>query len=485
MLHCKRISIVLLLFVSLLVSSLTTQAFTDGYNIKVKVKGFADTTCYLAYYYGSKILVSDTFKVDSKGVTVFKGEEKLPGGIYLAVYPGSKYFEFLVNTDNQSFGLETDTIDFVGSMKVTGSPDNTLFNEYQRFLTNKQKVLNNLKTQKNATENEDSIALLDKSMQLVEKEIKSYRENITQTQPKSFLAAIINAMWEPEVPAEPKDEKGNPIDPQFAYKYFKAHFWDKFDFTDERLVRTPLFNNKINFYLDNLTVKHPDSISISADFIIDKVKGNKSAFRYALSQITYNYETSKIMGMDAVFVHLAKRYYLKGDAFWMDSTNMAKMNDRVKKLQHNLLGLVAPEMKMPDLNNNGFSLHATKSDYTLLVFWDYNCGHCKKEMPDLIKLHEKLKDKGLTTIGVCTRVEIDEIKKFVEEYHLPWVNVYDPYNRTNFRELYDIYSTPTLYLLDKDKKIIAKRISPTQIEELINALSGNKPAAPMKQDDDQ
>lgn len=466
-------------------SAFFNQSFADGFNIKVKVKGFADTSCYLAYYYGSKILVSDTFKVDSKGTVVFKGEEKLPGGIYLAVYPGSKYFEFLVNTDQQNFSLETDTLDFIGNMKVNGSPDNSLFNEYQRFLTSRQKNLTALKSLKDKTENEDSIGILDNRMREIEKEIKEYRENITISYPSSFLAAIINSMWEPEVPETPKDEKGNPIDPQFPYKYFKAHFWDKFDFSDERLVRTPLFQNKINFYIENLTVKHPDSINVSADFIIDKAKANKNLFRYALSQIAYTYETSKIMGMDAVFVHLAQKYYLKGDAFWMDSTNMAKMNERVAKLKYNLLGLTAPELKMPDLNNNPFSLHAVKSDFTLLVFWDYNCGHCKKEMPELIKLNDHLKEKGLTTIGICTRVEIDEIKKFAEEYHLPWLNVYDPYNRTRFREMYDIYSTPTLYLLDKDKKIIAKRISPQQIEELINNLSGGKQNVPMKQDDDQ
>lgn len=471
----KFLSSLLLLSV-LLLANLSGNA-KDAYSIKVKVTGFADTTCYLAYYYGSKILVSDTFTVDAKGWAHFKGNEKLPGGIYLAVYPGSKYFELLIGNDNQEFTIETDTTDFVNNMKITGSPDNKLFNEYQRFLSSKSKTLNQYKNQKNTTENEDSISIYDQLMAGIEKEIKEYRQNIVKTQPNSFLASIIRAMMEPEVPDAPKDAQGNPTDPHFAYKYFKAHFWDTYDFADGRLVRTPIFNNKINYYLDNLTPKIPDSINVSADYIIEKARANKDAFRFALSNITYNYETSKIMGMDAVFVHLAQKYYLKGDAAWMDSTNLAKMTDRVNKLKHNLLGLKAPEMKIFDIDNRPFSLYNNvNAPYTLLAFWDYNCGHCKKEMPELVALHEKMKNKGLTIIGVCTRVEIDEIKKFAEEYKLPWTNLWDPYNQSKFRDLYDIYSTPTLYLLDKDKKIIAKRIAPQQVEEIINSI--NSQSAP-------
>ncbi|OWY23592.1 DUF5106 domain-containing protein [Sphingobacteriales bacterium UPWRP_1] len=457
----------------------------EGYNIKVKVKGFADTTCYLAYYYGSRILVSDTFNIDSKGVVQFKGNEKLPGGIYLAVFPGSKYFEMLVNTDNQEFALETDSADFVNNMKVTGSPDNKLFNDYQRYLGKKQKVIAELKKQKDTTQNEDSIALIDESIGAVEKDIKAYRETITKENPNSFLAAIIQAMWEPEIPEIPKNEKGDPADPQFAYKYFKSHYWDKYNFADGRLVRTPIFNNKITYYLDNLTLKLPDSINVSADFIIERAKANPDAFRFALSQMTYNYETSKIMGMDAVFVHLAQKYYLTGFATWMDSTNMSKMTERVNRLKYNLVGLKAPELLMPDLDNNNVSLHGLKSEYVVMVFWDYNCGHCKKEMPDIVALHEKYKDKGVTILGICTRVELDEIKKFVAEYKLPWNNLWDPYNRTKFRDLYDIYSTPTIYVLDKDKKIIAKRLDPKQVDEMLDNLINKKQAPAMKVGDDR
>jgi alkyl hydroperoxide reductase subunit AhpC len=109
--------------------------------------------------------------------------------------------------------------------------------------------------------------------------------------------------------------------------------------------------------------------------------------------------------------------------------------------------------------------------YTILVFWDPDCGHCKKEIPALAKNYDKLKSLGAVVYSVTTATyeEMDKWKGFIKEHGCNWINVGDPYfqGNPNFRKIYDISSTPVIYVLDKDKIIRAKRLGQDQIEDFI------------------
>ena len=72
--------------------------------------------------------------------------------------------------------------------------------------------------------------------------------------------------------------------------------------------------------------------------------------------------------------------------------------------------------------------------------------------------------------GVNTTQEFELWKKFIIDNDLNWINVHDPHGITRFKSKYDIYSTPVVYVLDKDKKIIAKRIGVEQLEEFFKQM---------------
>ena len=117
-------------------------------------------------------------------------------------------------------------------------------------------------------------------------------------------------------------------------------------------------------------------------------------------------------------------------------------------------------------------MYAIRSYYaiTLLIFWDPDCGHCKKELPKIKEeVYDLYAEHGVKVVTVYTQVEEEKWKKFLEEKDLTeWINLYDPYNQSNFRNNYDIYSTPVLYVLDKDKKILAKRIGVEQLPDFLD-----------------
>lgn len=439
---------------------------TDAYSIKVKVHGVKDTLCYLGYHFGDKNYLKDSVKADSKGNFEFKGKEKLDGGIYLVILPGKKYFEILISKE-QNFSLELDTSDFIETMKVKGSVENTMFYDYQRFIVVKGKAVDSLKTKLNAVKhNDDSTKLIKAKLEKIDNEVVDYKKNFMKEHPDLFLAKLFKTMQEIDIPEPPKLPDGK-VDSLFRYIYYKTHFWDNIDFSDDRLVRTPLYHNKLKQYMQNMTMQIPDSINKEADFVVEKARASKDIFKYTVWYITTTYETSNMMGMDAVFVHMAEKYYTAKQAFWVDSTTLYKINDRARILKPLLIGKVAPNLTMKDTSGVYQVLHNVRAKYTILCFWDPDCGHCQKVVPKLDTLYKTIKSKGVEVFAVCTEVEMDKWKKFIREHHLNWLNVADPTFETNFRHIYDISSTPIIYILNDKKEIIAKKIGVEQINEIL------------------
>ena len=209
----------------------------------------------------------------------------------------------------------------------------------------------------------------------------------------------------------------------------------------------------------------------------------KENFKFCLFWTTNYYESSQYMGMDAVFVHLIDNYYAKGKAYWVDSLLIWKMKDRVEKLRHNLIGAKVKNLTMLDTNGQYHSLYNMDSKYTLVIFWSATCGHCKEEMPRVDSFYTKnWKQLGVQVIGVNTNVkELATWEQFITDQHLNagWLHTYQTEaalnaevnagKATTIRQLYDVFKTPTFYLLDKDKKIIAKNLTVDQFHDFLQA----------------
>jgi thiol-disulfide isomerase/thioredoxin len=452
--------------------TLSAVAQKNGYQIIVHVPNMKDTTCYLARYYGDKQYIIDTVKSDKEGIAVFQDNQRLDGGIYLFVYPDKHYFEMIIDQE-QFFTMETSWGDPISDMKVKGSKDNQLFYDYLKSAISIQKASAQLQQSlATAKTKADSAAIIDQ-LRANETRSNATREEYVKAHPETFLAKVFTTMKEPEVPKEIPVLPNGRKDSTFAYYYFKSHFWDNVDFSDNRLLRTPVFGAKLEKYFEDLTPKIPDSIIASADLVVAKAKVDSEMYRYCVWWITYKYETSKIMGMDAVFVHMVENYYMNGKTWWLDSTALAKMVDRARKIAPNVIGNTAPEIALKDSSGKWQILSKVPAKYTVLVFWDPDCGHCQKEMPVLKHVTDSMKAIGISVMVYAVDVEVDEEKwrKYIHEHQLEdWIHVNDIQHQSNFRQFYDIYSTPVIYILDKDKKIRAKRIGPEQVPDVIDHL---------------
>lgn len=466
----KGISI-LILFV---LNFLSASADTGGYKIKVRVKGVTgDGYCFLAHYYGDKQYpIKDSAKADKNGNFIFQGKKPLPAGLYLIVTPHKKNFQVIIDKE-QNFSVETDTAN-LEKLKFKDSPENDLYLGYVTFIAERLKKKEELSAEFSKLKDKkgEKAESLRKEMEKLDKEVKDDWARIIKEHPNSFTAKImIKPQMETEIPDPPILPNGRK-DSLFSYRYYRAHYWDNIDLSDDRILRSPQYHGKLDFYFKSVIIQMPDSIMAEADKMIERVKNNKELLKYTIWYLVRNYETSKIMGMDAVFVHvLENKNFTKENVPWLDSADFVRAMARMKSLKPLLLGKKAPPLVLVDTIGNYISLYNVKARYTVLAFWDPDCGHCKKEIPKLAAAYDSIKALHGEVFGVMGTPEVEKWKKFIIQHNLRWINVADPEFHNNFREVYDLKSYPQFYILDENKEIIARKLGPEQIIDFLQRYS--------------
>jgi thiol-disulfide isomerase/thioredoxin len=464
----KNMSIKKLFFtISISVFILSCAMADKGYQIDVKVEGLQDTTAFLAYHYGNRQYVKDTVQIDSQGRFTFKGPQALDRGIYMVVLPGQVYFEILVD-DNQHFGIETTNEDFVNTMKFRSSPDNAAFYDYMRFIRTQGELSTPLRNEmQDASVGEARKEQIRQQLATIDERVKQEQTTIINSFPNGLFSKILLAQQDPAMPATQYKDDGT-VDNDYMYQVYKNNFWNHIDFSDDRLIRTPLFHNKLNQFFTRVIIQHPDSIIVEADRLIEKARAHKEVFKYTVFFITNTFERSQIMGMDAVFVHMVETYYMSGEVDWVTEEQLQTVSTRAMALKPLLLGRVAPDVRMTRPDGRPVNLHSVNAPFTVLYFWDSECGHCKRNTPKLVELYNKMKPKGVEVFAVNTETEPESWISYINQNYPQWINVQDRTNSSGFRDKYDIWSTPLIFLLDKEKKILAKKITVEQLDEIIN-----------------
>lgn len=461
-----------LLLLLLLVSVYScSNTYSQSYKIDVKINDLKNTDIYLGYYYGDKTYVSDTVKLDSNGKGTFSGDSLLEQGVYIVILPSKNYFDIIIGED-QEFYVETRSDDLIKNLKVKGSEENESFKDFRNFMMSSNTTSAKIrKKMQGLDENSDSLQILNDQIENLNKDVKSYWAKTIQENEGKLLGIIVNAMKNPEIPEiEVPDEIENKDSVRWfhSYNYNKNHYLDNIDFSDKRFLRTPFFHNKLETFFTKVLIQNPDTINKYIDIVAVQAEKNHAVFQYVIQYLINTFQKSTIMGMDNVFVHIAEEYYITGKADWISDETMEKLKEEVAKHRFNLVGNIAQDLKMETINEEYERLHEIKSKFTLVYFFEPNCGHCKKVTPEVHKLYQEYDREDFEVFAVYTQGDKTEWLEYIHDKgYEDWINVWDPYNLTNFRFFYNIYSTPTLYLLDKDKKIIAKRIGAETLRSIL------------------
>jgi thiol-disulfide isomerase/thioredoxin len=469
-------NIILISFLTILqlgFSNIYAQKTGSEHQIEINIEELRDTSLILGHHFNQRMIVDDTTRIDQNGKAVFKGDEPLPEGIYVIYLPNQSYFDLLIG-DDQTFKVSVDTSNFVNTMTVEGATETKKFNDYQKFIIDKQTQARKLQQQLQVEEtNIEKKNEIQTKLQAINSEVKTHWEKLIEENAGTLLALFLKGIQVVEVPDYdfPGDtQNADSLTRVKRYNYYKSHYFDNIDLTDERLLRTPFFAKKVENYFSNVLPQIPDTLLKLSIEVIEKAKPAPEMFRY-LVQYLFNYANdSQIMGMDKMLVGIAEKYYLSGMADWPDEEFMEKLRERVNELKPTLIGNKAHDLKMQANTGEYHRLHEIVAPVTILVFWETDCGHCKTAIPKLNELyHEKLQNKGIKIFAVYTQGDQPEWNEFIEENKLyDFINVWDPYRQTNFRQYYDVKSTPSVFLLDENKHIIGKKISIEDIPMFID-----------------
>ena len=476
----------------------STLSFSQ--KLKFKIMGQKDTTIHLVKYVGSKLFYADTAEIKG-GFVEFDGSKQKPG-ILGVLLPQQKFFEFIYN--NEEVQMETSIPDFMANMKVKKSEENRIFVDYIKFMQLKKGDVQKYIDERAKLKDTDAkYKTLSASIDSLNKVVLDYQNNLIKVHEGKFVAKIVYMSTDVEIPEAPKDANGNIVDSLFRFKYYRAHYWDHVDMNDDRLVNTPVFHNKLEYYFGkNMMVQHWDTIIYHAFNLCDKLNPTSKTFEYCVSWITSTYGKSKIMGMDKVYIMMADRYYCsknaagKSPAFWMTPEKLDELCEKVPVQKNLVMGVKPPNLILRDTTDVKWrDFYSLPSEYTILYFWDPECGHCKKITPKLEVLYqEKFKKRNIEifAVGKAVGEDFEKWKKFIRDNKMTFINVavteplfkaamedarqfvpkYTTIESLNYQTTYDIFSTPRVFVLDKDKKIIAKSISLSQLEDFLDRMQG-------------
>jgi peroxiredoxin len=454
------------------------------YQVTLQTSNYKSGLAWLTYYYGKNINVEDSALVNSKGIAVFKKNQKLQPGIYSIVFPGkNKLVDFLVDKE-QFITIKADTADLINKTIVTGSKENALFQQYQKFIVLKGKQLQAEQHAYNNSKTKADSLLHENNYQKFNKELNQYRENIIKQYPQSMLAVLFKSMKEPGFaiahPVTKQDSIAN-------YEFYKKHYWDGISFMDDRVIRTPFFLPKVEKYFRDILVPSADTIIKEADYLLLLARTNTEMYKFLLNWLTDEYIYPKYMGQDAVFVHLFEEYHSKGVSNWLNEKQLIAISNRAYMVMSNLIGDKAADLDMVDSTGKPSPLYNVNAEYIVVCFWDPTCSHCREEVPRLDSLYQaKWKQQGVKIYGVLSENEKTKWLQFIRKNNLKdWIHVYQTEEtkkaitdskKPSYKQLYDITQTPTLYLLDKEKRIIAKKLTLQQMDDLLQTKLRNKPA---------
>lgn len=464
----------------ILIAALTgSLAFAQGYQLTFKAPGYKNGIAFLTYYMGNNFNIADSAAIGNNGVAVFKGAEKLQPGIYAIFFPGKQLrTEFLIGPE-QNVSITADTSDLVNKTIVTGSKENQLYDQYQKVAASKGRLIQQERQAFSMAATKADSALHEKKYTALINDLNDYREGIIKNQPNSMMAALLSAMKEPAYPSKVPVTRQDSID---NYNEYKKHYWDGISFMDDRIIRTPFFLKKIERYYREVISPEPDTIIKDIDYKLLLARSSPEMYKFLLNWLTDEFINPKYMGQDAVFVHLFEKYHSKGASPWLNEKQMESISRRAYMQMANLIGEKAADLDMLNPEDKPTSLYSLNADYTIVCFWDPNCGHCKEEVPRLDSIYRASWQKhNLKIFAVLTPDGKQNVKPewlaFIKEHNIgDWAHAYKTKEmedadlaaqKPSFRQLYDIIMTPTIYLLDKDKRIIGKKLTLLQLNELL------------------
>jgi peroxiredoxin len=442
------------------------QAFAaEPPNIRIKVAGIDTGMVRLVGMLNDKQYVVDQMEIGADRVALFQKDEPYQQGIYFVLLPNNANFQLIISED-QSFEITADANDLLGTVAFTGSKDNELLYRNLKYEQAYQSRLNPINNQLNGlTASSPGYDQLKTQRDALIAERDTHLEGLFKEVPNSFFTTFKKAGQNPKLRAELPNE-------QQVVRY-RRDFWASVDLSDERLLYTPVIYNKTKRYFEELTTQQPDSIITSLEQLVAQIPSIEGSeyYKYFVNWVALNYEPTKttLMDAEAVWVYMVKNHFTYERAFWSDSTNTYALQLRADEMSNSLVGQPGPNVKAPDPNGQIRAIYDLEAPYIIVYLYNPDCEHCQEQTPVLVNLHRQWQQQSPPLADVyAIAIDTEDAlwRDYMNKTGMKWTNVYDPSNKAIYKTYY-VNVTPEVYVLGPDRKIIAKNLNVSQINEVI------------------
>ena len=269
----------------------------------------------------------------------------------------------------------------------------------------------------------------------------------------------------PAIPAE-------ITEPMQRAEYLSMHFWNKFNFGDESFfMNNDLPERCFVDFVDLLSIVSGETMEKSIGVLLKKSEASKTIFSFILKlSERYLYESESPVCDEEKLIPFMQ-YALQSSL--LDDTEKIRPRFLLENISINRLGAVAGDFDYILMNGKKGKLHSVNAEYTLLYFNDPECEDCAMLTKQLIAstaVNNLTGKSKLKIITVYVGDDIEAWKKHASEIPDTWIYTRDAEQKIIIESIYNIKQFPTIYLLDKDKKVLLKDTSFDNIEGYINNL---------------
>lgn len=445
----NRISCIIIFFIA--TACIKAQSF------EVVVKDIGFSSAKIQALQGEKVTEIDS--ITGKGKDVFRSsfeKHKYHQGFYRLNFPNNRNIDFVY--DGKDVQLKTNASAILDSMEIISSESNRLYFSFVKLNKAYKTKTDLLQLLLMRYPKEDSFyQSIQKKINQVQDEYLEFVTVTSQKEPASFIARYIRSASLPSVNFN--------LSPEQQLTFLKTHALDNVNFDDTELIFSDVYTNKTIEYLTYYRNPQLPKELLEKEFMkaIDSVVGHAKVNTIVYQHVVeYLLDGFKKFGFDKVLDYIVDNYVIKDDLCLDEKlgNTIQRRIDQNKKLP---VGAIAPNFVMPDLSGKTVELHKISKEKVLLVFYASWCPHCKTLLPQINELQKKRKDFEI--VAVSLDIKKEDWKNFIDQNKLDFINLSDLKGwDSSIANEYYIYATPTMFLLDKQKKILSKPITFEEIE---------------------
>ena len=407
--------------------------------LKMKIESIKEKYALLWRYHGDKELLVDSVRFGANGLAIYRTKTAQPFGLYRIQLPNTRSFELIIS--EPKIALTTNVITSDQSMKIKKSVENKIYYELKRFISSQRKKLFALS--KDLKKQKISQTQFDHKTDSINQAIRTRKLGIIAENPNLLVSAYIKAEMNPLIDQSVKE----------PYIKYINDFLDQIDFNNPAILNSPILEDRVNEYVQNIVAPYPSEKIKAIDRILKRTDF-KPTRTFLATKFLRKYQEMSQLGDDEVFLHLVENYLNDSD---IKEKEIIKYKKQAQDIKPFLRGKQFPE--------NSFvldkPLDSIIAKYTLVVIW--NESVTKKQLNLLYDFSQSYAKYGLKVLSIS-------VNSNKEKLHIGHKNnwyhgqVYTYLNDLPFRENENAFE---LYFLDKNKKIIARDIG---LDDLIDTI---------------